>query len=342
MTACLDQGNATPAPAPDTAWQPSASLEILKQRTQLIQQIRHFFTARHILEVETPSLSRAATPDPALLSFQTTFEAGSEASRQALYLQTSPEFFMKRMVAAGYGAIYQIAKVFRNAESGRRHNPEFTLLEWYRPGLSLQQLMDEVEALVTELFAHCSVVVESARRVTYRQLFLDVVGIDPLTATTEDWQACLDRHHVHLAVEQRLSASAYCDLLLSHVIEPAMPAGLCFVYDYPADQASLASVRQDDPPVAERFELFYNGMELANGFHELADAVEQRQRFVAENTQRQQQGFSAVPLDERFLEALKSGLPDCSGVAMGLDRLMMVLLGCDSIDDVIAFPFAGV
>ncbi len=282
-------------------------------------------------------LCRAATPDPVLASFVTELQAAAGFTASPLYLQTSPEFFMKRLLAAGYGAMYQIGKAFRNEESGRRHNPEFTLLEWYRPGFSLQQLMDEVEQLMTVVLQR-AVTVE---RYTYRQLFQVLAGIDPVTATNDEWQHCLSSADVQCSSQITLSARDYADLVLTHIIEAAMPVA-CFVYNYPADQAALARIRPDDPPVAERFELYIQGVELANGFYELTDAAEQRDRFVQENQQRQKAGLDEMPLDEKFLAALQHGMPDCSGVALGLDRLLMIALQKQSIDEVIAFPLCRI
>ena len=325
------------------AWEPAITLETLRLRARLLAAIRDFFAARGVLEVDTPALSRAASTDLQLHSF-TTHYTGPEAPDGApLFLHTSPEFPMKRLLAAGSGPIYQIGKVFRNGECGRWHNPEFTLLEWYRPGFDHHALMDEVEALVTGLL---DTQPSASERVSYGALFLRHAGIDPHSASAVEIRECASAHGVGevpgLTLDER---DAWLDLLLTHTVIPRMePQRLYFVYDYPASQAALARIRPPPAPgqacaLAERFELFINGIELANGFHELGDSPEQRHRFERDNARRQAQGLPPMPLDEYLLAALAHGLPPCAGVALGIDRLLMLAAGVDSISEVIAFPF---
>jgi elongation factor P--(R)-beta-lysine ligase len=314
-------------------WRPSASLENLQQRARILQRVRVFFAERGVLEVETPILSTAAITDPHLHSFTTRYTGPGHADGLSLYLHTSPEFPMKRLLAAGTGPIYQLCRVFRQGEAGRRHNPEFTMLEWYRPGFDHHALMDEVAELVGPLFG----LHEAAERLSYSEAFQRHLQIDPLEATVDELQQCTTAIGL-VGFEDETDRDLLLELLLSHRIEPELGReGLCFLYDYPASQAALARLNPDDPRVAERFELYYRGVELANGFHELADATEQRERFSAELETRNRQGLESVPMDERLLAALEEGLPACSGVALGIDRLVMLALGADSLDQVIAF-----
>jgi len=310
-------------------WQPSASLDTLRLRARLLAQVRAFFHAHDVWEVDTPALSAAATPDPHIHSFTLTSSAGSALR----YLHTSPEFPMKRLLAAGSGSIYQICKVFREGEAGRRHNPEFTLLEWYRSGFDHHALMREVDTLLRDVVSE-HLLLGEAQYFSYQQAMQRFVGLDPFDADLDAVQDCAQRHALEVPSlgEDR---DAWLDLLVSHVLEPALPRDCpVFIYDYPASQAALARVQGG---VAGRFELYINGMELANGFHELADSAEQRRRFEAENQQREQAGLPLMPLDESLLAALEQGLPDCAGVALGLDRLLMLLAGKSEIAEVLAF-----
>lgn len=333
---------------PSNDWRPTASLEILKLRARMLTRIRAFFLERGVLEVETPILSAAATPDPALASLATRYTGPHYPHGRTLYLHTSPEFPMKRLLAAGTGSIYQICKVFRDGEAGRHHNPEFTLLEWYRVGFNHQQLMDEVDALIRQAFDG-RVTLETSERLSYREAFLRHTGLDPHTASSGEFAALAQEQGIHAPPELRNhhDAAIWRDLLLTHIIEPQLGRGrLAFLYDYPASQASLARVRPGTPPVAERFEVYLNGIELANGFHELADSAEQRLRFERQLHARSAQGLPAVPIDEHLLAAMRmdtqgvnaAGLPDCAGVALGLDRLVMLAAGVRSLRDVLSFP----
>ena len=328
-------------------WHPVASIESLRQRARVLAQIRRFFDARDVIEVETPLLAVDTVSDVHLQSFSTTLSTGSEPL--TLYLQTSPEYAMKRLLAAGMGACYQVCKSFREDLPGRLHNPEFTMLEWYRPGFSLEDLMDEVEALVTETVAgnqeigsnphpFLSSTASGIERISYREAFLKVLGLDPHTAQPDRLSKLAnERLDIQAA---GLSATDYLQLLMAEVVEPQLPDNF-FLYDYPVGQAALARVEEDATGqlVARRFELFCAGMELANGYHELSDAEEQRRRFRADRARRQKLDLPVVEIDEQLLAALEHGLPDCSGVALGVDRLVMLALGKQGIDQVMSFSF---
>jgi len=321
----------------DRLWRPSAPLEALRARADLLERIRAFFRQAGVLEVETPACSFHGNTDPAIESLATRFQGPGHGTGVPLYLHTSPEFPMKRLLAAGSGPIYQICHVFRNGELGRLHNPEFSLLEWYRPGFDHHRLMGEVAALV----CHVADVELPERRISYAELFDEELGLDPHAASLTALRNRAMELQVPGAVDLDLPGrDAWLDLLLTHCIEPRLPARrMTFVYDYPASQAALARVRPGPPPLAERFELYLGGMELANGFRELADAAEQRRRFESEQAERAAAGQPSVPLDERLLAALEAGLPDCAGVALGLDRLLMWLTGVRDINQVLTFPF---
>ncbi len=284
------------------------------------------------MEVETPACSAAAVTDPVLESLAT---GCSTPGSGRLFLHTSPEFPMKRLLAAGAGPIYQVCRVFRDGERGRLHNPEFTLLEWYRPGFDHRRLMGEVADLVRVALDRDL----PDERATYGELFRLHLKFDPHRADAGAARARALAAGIHGAGSLQLDRDGWLDLLMTHCVEPRLPGDrLTFVYDYPASQAALARVRPGSPPVAERFELYFGAMELANGFHELVDAAEQRRRFEGELRERRRLGLGAVPVDERLLAALEAGLPPCAGVALGLDRLLMCLVGADHIDQVLAFP----
>lgn len=322
-----------------SSWRPTAELATLRLRAGLLARVRAFFTARGVLEVETPALSAAAVTDPHLASFAVRYTGPGPRHGQPLYLHTSPEFPMKRLLAAGSGCIYQIARVFRDGEAGRRHNPEFTLLEWYRVGFDHHRLMDEVTELVTELLAERLALAEP-ERFSYRELFQHHLNLDPHRASMAELADCAEKHSVPIPPEMPADdADPWLDLLLTHWIEPRLESGrLTFVYDYPATQAALARLRPGDPPVGERFELYVGGVELANGFHELGDAAEQRRRFELGNAARQARELPLMPVDENLLAALAAGLPACAGVALGFDRLVMLAAGKASLAEVMAFP----
>lgn len=316
-------------------WRPIADTQVMRTRARTYAAIRRFFAERDVMEVETPILSSAATPDPALESLGTAC-IGRAGVPEPLWLHTSPEFAMKRLLAAGMGPIYQICKVFRGAERGRLHNSEFSMLEWYRPGWGVRRLMGEVANLVCHVLERPSLAMEI---IGYRELFESRLGIDPFRVCPEELSQCAQDQAIPGAKHLDLEVDGWLDLLLTHCIEAGLGRGrLTFVCDYPPSQAALARVRGGDDPVAERFELYLEGVELANGFQELTDPQEQRRRFEAEHEARRNQGLSLPPIDEHFLAALASGMPDASGVALGLDRLLMLMTGSRHIDQVLAFP----
>ncbi len=306
-------------------------IEQLKTRADLYEKIRSYFRQTGAMEVVTPVLSFSGNTDPAIESFVT-------GTAKPMYLHTSPEFFMKRLLAAGSNSIYQIASVFRQEESGRYHNPEFSMLEWYRVGFDYQQLMDDVLALIQSVNGQQTLV----EKLSYQQVF-EFLKINPHQAEVETLASVAAKAGISFQSSEPLSRDQWLDLLMSHLIEPTFDkTRLTFVYDYPASQASLARVRNDRFPVAERFELYWGGVELANGFTELQDANEQRWRFRHENQRRIKNDQRSLPIDENFLNALEQGLPACSGVALGLDRLLMILTGASSIEEVMSFPLSEV
>ncbi len=313
-------------------WKPNTTLEILKCRAALLNSARHFFQKKNTLEVDTPTLSLSTTPDPNIESFTTQYH------HQQYYLHTSPEFPMKRLLASGSGAIYQICKVFRQGEAGRNHNPEFTMIEWYQPGLNYRELMQQLDELV-RLLLKDKLNLDETLYFSYQEVFEKYVDLNPHNANKEKLLTCIQQHAIKLYHStNNLSNDALLDLLLTHIIQPNLPNNVpVFIYDYPTSQAALAKIRQGVINVAERFELYINGIELANGYQELLDADEQQQRFEKENRVRQQAGQQTIPLDANLITALESGLPMVSGVALGFDRLVMLAVGVESISDVIAF-----
>ena len=322
-------------------WRPTASLNNLKLRAGILAEIRSFFAERDVLEVETPILSRAALSDPHIESFSCRY-IGPQAPRgRDYYLHTSPEFPMKRLLASGSGPIYQLCKVFRQGESGSRHNPEFTMLEWYRPDWDHLLLIDEVEQLVLALLGpYCDLA--TSEKITYQQAFQRYVGLDPFFCSVKDLKACAESLGIISSLrDHEEGLDEWLDLLLTHAIEPKLGQGrLTFLCDYPPSQAALAKIRPGCPAVAERFELYLQGVELANGFHELVDESEQRQRFEADILLRGDMGLSQSPLDEAFLAALSQGLPPSAGVALGVDRLVMLACKANTIDEVISFSLS--
>jgi len=311
-----------------TDWQPTASAENLKARARLLRDIRSYFSGQAVMEVETPLISMAGNTDPEIQSVRT--DGGG-------YLRTSPEFPLKRLLAAGSGDIFELGRVFRSGEAGRNHNPEFTMLEWYRTTFDYHQLMDEVAALVI----HCGqgkFDTWSQQKLSYKQLFQRYLDLDPFTADTDELKNTANKHGIS---DIELGRRQWLDLLISHFIQPALPENcLTFVYDFPADQAALANIRQEDPPVAERFELYLGRTELANGYQELTDAAEQQRRFEYENAQREIRGEPVYKIDKHLLAALTHGMPECAGVALGVDRLLMAICDAESLDEVVAFPFS--
>jgi lysyl-tRNA synthetase class 2 len=314
-------------------WAPSASIETLKQRAVILRTIRDFFYARDVMEVETPSLSGASVTDVHLASFNTTFVGPGHAEGLPLFLQTSPEFAMKRLLAAGSGAIFQLCKAFRNEEAGSHHNPEFTMLEWYRPGFDEFALMDEMDELMQLILT-----VDPAQRLTYQHAFKSVLGLDPLTAGIEQLQQLACEHGFADIANNETHKETLLQLLFCMKVEPTIGQDKpCFVYHFPASQAALAQICKHDERVAGRFELYYKNMELANGFNELTNASEQAKRFDEDNVYRAANNLKKIPMDTRLIAALEHGLPQCAGVAMGIDRLVMLATGNKKIKDVIAF-----
>lgn len=318
-----------------TDWQPTASIEQLRQRASIICQIRQFFAERDVLEVDTPAMSHATVTDIHLHTFQTEFVGPGYADGRKLYFMTSPEFHMKRLLAAGSGCIYQINKAFRNEESGRYHNPEFTMLEWYRVGFDHHRLMDEMDALLQRVL-QCG----AAQRMTYQQAFIRELGVCPLQGSMSELKQAAATLGLSDIAEPEQDRDTLLQLLFSIGVEDKIGQTVpAFVYDFPASQAALAKINPNDPRVADRFEAYFKGIELANGFHELDHWQEQLARFEQDNAKRIEMGLSAQPIDHHLIEALKSGLPECAGVALGIDRLIMLAIGCDHIDQVTAFPF---
>jgi len=327
---------------PDHDFHSTTSIETLKQRAKLLAAVRRFFDERGFFEVETPILSNDIVVDrylqPIPVKFSDVITAGDD--QRQLWLQTSPEFAMKRLLASGAQAIYQITKAFRAGEAGDRHNPEFTMLEWYRVGDDYQAGMNLLAELVLDIFEAHKVILEGVDQTTYRQAFIQHAKIDPMETDVAGFK--------HFAASNGIELSGNVDaedldfwrnLVLTHVVEKNLGyTNPLIVCDWPASQSALAKVRNEVHPVAERFELYVNGVELANGYHELLDADELRNRNERVNAQRTEDGVAALPVESRLLKAMDEGLPACSGVAMGIDRLAMVLLGKSSIRDVVAFP----
>ncbi len=306
-------------------WRPTAGIEALRLRARMLQGVRGFFAGRGVLEVQTPILSAAAITEPQIESLRT-----QVAGRQGPYfLNTSPEFAMKRLLAAGSGDIYQLSRVFRDGEIGRWHEPEFTMLEWYREGFDDHRLMDEVAELVASVLAPVRSL-QPAERMTYRQALLRHAHVDIDSAGLEELATAARALGIDCRGE--LDRDARLDLLMSLAVGPKLGRDRpTFVYDYPASQAALARLKPQQPPVAARFELYLDGIELANGFHELTDAYEQRARFERENDLRAARGQRQLPLDEHLLSALQAGVPDCAGVALGFDRLVAVAMRADGL-----------
>ncbi len=314
----------------DTSWQPSASLGIIKKRASILQQIRVFMHKREIIEVDTPILSHFGISDPYIQSMTTSCAAESDAM---LYLHTSPEFCMKRLLAAGSGSIYQIAHVFRNEESGKRHKTEFSMLEWYRTGFDYYQLMDEVGELLVDIG------LEVPDKMTYAEAFEQTLEMNPHTVAISELLTLCKKQGWEDAIEDR---HALLDFLFSEaVIKNLDQSKALFIYDYPECMSALATLKRSEPIVSERFELFISGMEIANGFNELIDADEQVKRFEKELWTRRNMGLEEPPIDEHFVAALQSGLPECSGVAVGIDRLLMVLSEKDDINEVSTFTLGS-
>ena len=315
-------------------WQPTTTHSTRVARANLLSTIRDFFDRKHVLEVETPILSAGTVTDEHLEAFETQFLFGSQGKPQSLYLQTSPEYAMKRLLCAQSGAIYQIGKAFRHEDAGRWHNPEFTMLEWYQPGYDHLALMQKVDELLLAVLG-----TEKGEWLTYQQAFIQHLALDPLTCSNEELNHKMQECCIDIDDVETLSIDSKLQLLFSYCIEPKIGNKTpCFIYHFPASQAALAKLSREDSRVAERFEVYFKGIELANGFHELSEPEEQRSRFEQDNKKRACAGLPTKPIDENFLAALDSGLPQCAGVAMGIDRLLMLKVDAKHIQDVINFP----
>ena len=323
-------------------WQSTLSWNNAQKRAKILQKIRLFFAERNVVEVETPALSQGSVTDVYLDAFNCRYNFLSDSplnQPSSLFLQTSPEFHMKRLLASGYGCIFQISKAFRHEEAGRNHNPEFTMLEWYRLGFDHFDLMNEVADLI-KIILSCP----QPQQITYQAIFLEKVNIDPLTTTrTELLQLIKQYDMLSDWLVEDSNNDVDNDILLhyifSEIIEPIIGIDApCFVYNFPKSQASLAKLSSVDDRVAERFECYYRGVELVNGFHELTDENTQAQRFQKDNEKRLDKGLLEKPIDERFIAALTHGLPQCSGVALGVDRLVMLALSIEHIEKVLTFP----
>ncbi|MGH8175730.1 MAG: EF-P lysine aminoacylase EpmA [Steroidobacter sp.] len=311
-------------------WRPTASIATLEVRASMLRAAREYFAATRALEVETPTLNSAAVTDVHLASVEATVLG------QRRFLHTSPEYAMKRLLAAGCGDLWQISRVYRDGERGRQHNPEFTLIEWYRLGIDHHALMSDVERLLGAVLPP-SRSFDRAERLSYREAVQLHAGVDAFRDSSPVLIARLQSAGVDVPRDLHEDKDACLDLIMSTLVGPQLGHDrLCFIYDYPASQAALAKVHGE---VASRFEAYLDGVELANGFHELADAAEQRARFEHDQRERTRRGLPSAPIDERFLAALVHGLPECSGVALGFDRLVMCAVGAQRIEDVLAFPF---
>jgi len=321
-------------------WRPTASLDALRLRARLYATIRAFFAERDVLEIETPVLSMAGNTDPNIESFSLEFSGRTDGAPRTRWLRTSPEFALKRLLAAGVGDCYELGRVFRNGEAGGRHNPEFTMLEWYRIGWDHHRLIDETVALVQAVLALVGRKA-NATTTTFRDLYRERLGLDPFTADDAELRAALGDVEID---PDGLNRDDWLDLLMTHRLQPGFDRdGILVVRDYPASQSALAKIRAgqgDEPAVAERFELYLGALEVANGYHELTDADEQRARFLRDHATRAMRGVAQPLLDEGLLAAMAFGLPACAGVALGVERLLMAMTDTDRIADVLAFEFS--
>ena len=308
-------------------WRPSAGIDALRLRARLLRAVRAYFDAQGVMEVETPALGSTTVTDPSIESLRANGRTG-----RSWYLQTSPEFAMKRLLAAGSGSIYQITRAFRDGERGRHHNPEFSILEWYRVGFDHHRLIDDVDALIDRTLGP-----RPSSRLTFREAFLRHLDLDPLTATAvELHDACESRGFASRAASA--TRDECLDHLLAAAVQPALGPGRVYLLDFPASQAALARIRNGPPEVAERFELYIDGIEVANGYHELRDAGELRRRMRRDVEARRRRGWPAPAVDDRLLAAHEAGLPACAGVAVGFDRLVMLAGGYRTLREVLAFP----
>ncbi|MGK0289354.1 MAG: lysyl-tRNA synthetase class 2 [bacterium] len=313
---------------------PTADIQVLQKRSNFTKKVRLFFEERSLLEVETPTISQFPALDLHIDPFKSSFST----TNNPCYLITSPEYHMKRLLSAGSGSIFQICKAFRNGESGSKHNPEFTIIEWYRIGWNHHQLMDEVNDLLQTLLK-----TQEAKKTTYEEAFQSHLQIDPFTVTQDQFLSyCRSINHTppNDFQKQVVSRDELLNYLMGIFIEPELGKSQPeFIYNYPSSQANLAQINIDDPRTSARFEVYYHGYELCNGFYELSDPREQERRFKQENQLRAKEGKEVFPIDSFFLDALEHGMPSCAGVAVGFDRILMLALGKKSIDEVISFAW---
>ena len=309
-------------------WRPTGNAGALRERAQLLSTIRKFFAERDVLEVDTPLLAQFGVTDPNIELFTVS------ANNEKRFLQSSPEYAMKRLLASGISDIYQLGKAFRRGERGSRHNPEFTLLEWYRTNINHYELIREVAELATTVLP-----VSSWQVWSYAALFAEILHVDVFTASTEALSVKVEQEGI--SIDAPLSRLDYLDLLMTHRIEPQIAKwGLVFIIDFLPEQSALARlITQGENTVAARFEAYYGGLELANGYWEEAQADVLSGRFVEDNAKRDLRGQEAISPDTRLINALKAGLPECSGVALGFDRLLMLALGQSSISEVMPFAW---
>ncbi|UDG79093.1 Elongation factor P--(R)-beta-lysine ligase [Candidatus Ecksteinia adelgidicola] len=314
-------------------WKPNASITNLLKRAKILTKIRKFFKDRNILEVETPMMSHRTVTDVYLSSFKTYFVKPNSNKKILLYMITSPEFHMKRLLAAGSGAIYQLGRSFRNQELGPYHNPEFTILEWYRPYYSMYKIMNEVNELLKKVL-NCN----NADMLSYQEIFFKYFNIDPILLKKNQLLQLITKLSLSNVPNYQEDKNTLLQLLFTIGIEPHLGKKKpIFIYHFPADQAVSATIHPNDHKIAERFEVYFKGIELANGFHELIDYQEQYQRFKKDNQQRALRGFSKQLIDNNLLTALQHGIPDCSGVAIGVDRLVMLAIGAKNLNETLSF-----
>lgn len=311
--------------------------QIITRRANIFRKIREYFWQENVVEVDTPIMSQFGNSDPALLNFISKFNGPGELFNEITYLITSPEYHMKRLLARDSGSIYYLGKVFRDGELSKKHTPEFTMLEWYRVDYDLFDLAKEVIKIIRFL----SVQEIPVQEYSYLNLFLEKLGVNPFMLDIDGLKKILEEHYISLAFEPK-TKDEYLDLIMSHILEPSLdPNAIIVLHSYPASQASLAKTTEDcqGHSIGKRFEIYWQGLELANGYEELTDPTEQRRRFMQENLMRQEYGLAAIEIDELFLQEMEKMPELVSGVAMGIDRLLMAIDGVENINDVILFAF---
>lgn len=328
-------------------WRPSCAIKVLQDRAKLLQQVREFFAVRKVIEVDTPLIGSYSATALHIDPIAVIDDPGDRLiSNKSRFLQTSPEYAMKRLLAAGSNDIFQICKAFRAKEAGRLHNPEFTMLEWYRCNFDHHQLMQEVTELLLYVLTDVDISYQ-INKLSYREIFYKGVNVDPISTSLSDLRK-LVKSKINLSkglqADMANASKQDCqELLFTHIVEPMISQQnqVWCIYDYPEEQAALSRIVLDQfgDPVGQRFEVYVNGIELANGYHELTDAEIQYQRFVADQAQRKILNKQVLEIDPYLIAALEFGLPACSGVALGLDRLLMLKNKADEISEVICFPY---